>query len=79
LEQSKHYDGQLCFYRHLPVVRPRERSLIVAAALLSLAVCSYPLPVALRLLLRAPAQGFQLMLNTEFLISYFSLIYHLGG
>src|SRR5262245_18756158 len=49
---------------------PPERALIAAAALLSLAVYPYPLRLAL-LLLRAPAQGFQLMLNTEFLISYF--------
>jgi hypothetical protein len=50
---------------------PPERSLIVAAASLSLAVYSYPLPLAL-LRLRAPAQGFLRILNTE-LISYFSL------
>jgi hypothetical protein len=54
---------------------PHERSLIAAAAALSETVCYYPLLLAL-LLLRAPAQGFQLMLNTE-LISYFSLIYRL--
>jgi hypothetical protein len=54
---------------------PRERSLIAAAALLSEPVYPYPLPLVL-LLLRAPAQGFQLILNTE-LISYVSLIFRL--
>jgi hypothetical protein len=54
---------------------PPERLLIAAAALLSLAVYSSPLPLA-PLLRRAPAQGFQCILNTE-LISYSSLIFHL--
>ena len=52
---------------------PREHSLIAVAALLAETVDYYPWPLALHLL-RAPAQGFQLMLNTE-LVSYVSLIF----
>jgi hypothetical protein len=54
---------------------PPEHSLIAAAASLSLGVYSYPLPFA-HLPLRAPAQGFQRILNT--LLSYFSLIFRFG-
>jgi hypothetical protein len=58
---------------------PPEPLLFAAAAALSERVYYYyPWLLALHLL-RAPAQDFQLMLNTEFLISYFSLIYHFGG
>jgi hypothetical protein len=56
-------------------VLPGERS-IAAAPLLAETVDYYPWPLVLHLL-RAPAQGFQLMLNTE-LISYVSLIFRYG-
>jgi hypothetical protein len=75
IAQPKHSDAysHSCSCLCWPDVPP-ERVLIAAAAVvslsLSLAVCSYPLLPALLLLLRAPAQGFQLMPNTELLISY---------
>jgi hypothetical protein len=78
IARPKRYDARLrsclLFCCCLPDA-PRERSLmlIAAAASFSLAVYSYPLPLALLLLLRARVQDFQLMLNTELLISYVSI------